>query len=198
MSKNYVINNLINNLQKLQNVGYKSAKKIALQLLLEKHTLIKPLINSLQDAYDKINRCKICGNLCDSDVCEICSNPRRNKKIICVVESIADLWAIENYNIFSGVYHILDGTLSAIDGRGPEVLKLEQLKNRIRENDCSEVIIATNATEDGQTTAFYLANVLEELNIKITQPSFGLPMGSEINFLDENTLNIAFRNKKDF
>jgi recombination protein RecR len=198
MSKNFVIGNLIKNLQKLPNVGYRSAKRIALQLLLDKDVLLAPLIKSLEEANEKIHRCELCGNLTSDSICDICSNPRRDKGIICIVEGVADLWAIENTGVFNGIYHILSGTLSAIDGRGAEVLNLDKLTNKIKENNVKEVIIATNATIDGQTTAFYIVNALEKMDVKITQPALGLPMGSELNFLDENTLNIAFKNKKEF
>lgn len=198
MSSNYIINNLINTLQKMPTIGQRTAKKIALSLLQNKETSIKPLINALTEAYTKINKCKICGNYTSDDICSICSNVKRNKKIICVVESLSDLWAIENTGIFNGIYHILDGTLSAIEGRGEEVLKIDQLKHRIKENNIEEVIIATNPTLDGQTTAFYIVSHLEEFNIKITQPALGVPMGSELNYLDDNTLNIAFKNKMEF
>jgi recombination protein RecR len=198
MSKNFIIGNLIKGLQKLPNVGYRSAKRMALQLLLDKENLLLPLLKVLTEANEKIHRCEICGNLTSDNICEICSNPRRDKKIICIVENVADLWAIENTGIFNGIYHILDGTLSAIEGRGTEVLKLDKLIEKIKENRVEEVIIATNATIDGQTTAFYIVDSIEHLNLKITQPSLGLPMGSEMNFLDENTLNIAFKNKKEF
>lgn len=198
MSKDFIINNLINSFQKLPNIGFRSAKRISLQILLDKNNLLKPLIKSLTEAYDNINKCEICSNLTTDNICEICSDFKRNNNLLCIVENIADLWAIENAGIFNGIYHILDGTLSAIEGRGPDVLKIDNLLKRIKENDIKEIIIATNATTDGQTTAFYLVNVLENLNLKITQPSLGLPMGSELNFLDENTLNIAFKNKKEF
>ncbi|MDR0571939.1 MAG: recombination mediator RecR [Rickettsiales bacterium] len=198
MSKNFIIGNLIKNLQKLPNVGYRSAKRMALQLLLDKDSLLTPLIKSLKEANEKIHQCELCGNLTSDNVCEICANPRRDKNVICVVESVADLWAIENTGIFNGIYHILGGTLSAIDGRGVEVLNLDKLVSKIKENNTKEIIIATNATIDGQTTAFYIVNNLEKMNLKITQPALGLPMGSELNFLDENTLNIAFKNKREF
>jgi recombination protein RecR len=198
MSKNFVIGNLIKGLQKLPNVGYRSAKKMALQLLLDKNNLMIPLIKVLTEANEGIHRCEMCGNLTSDNICEICSDPRRNRKIVCIVENIADLWAIENTGVFNGIYHILDGTLSAIEGRGIEVLKLEKLVEIIKQNKVEEVIIATNATIDGQTTAFYIVNNIEGMNLKITQPALGLPMGSELNFLDENTLNIAFKNKKEF
>ncbi len=198
MSKNFIINNLVNSLQKLPSIGQRTAKRVALTILQDKEGIIKPLIDSLTEAYRKVNKCKICGNYTTEEICEICSNDNRNKKVICVVENIADLWAIENTNTYNGLYHILDGTLSAIEGRGIEVLRLEQLKNRIEENDAQEVIIATNPTLDGQTTAFYIVSHLEQYNLKITQPALGVPMGSELNYLDDDTLNIAFKNKREF
>lgn len=198
MSKNYIINNLVNSLQKLPTIGNRSAKKIALSILQNKETIIKPLIDSLNDVYNKINKCKECGNYTTDGLCDICSNDKRDRKTICIVESIADLWAIENTGVYNGLYHILDGTLSAIEGRGEEVLRIEELKNRIKNNAIEEVIIATNPTLDGQTTAFYIVSNLEELDVKITQPALGVPIGSELNYIDDNTINIAFKNKKDF
>ncbi len=198
MSKNFIINNLVNSLQKLPSIGQRTAKRVALSILQDKDGVIKPLIDSLTEAYKKVNKCKICGNYTTEDICEICSSSNRNRQIICVVENIADLWAIENTNNYNGLYHILDGTLSAIEGRGIEVLRLEQLKNRIEENDVQEVIIATNPTLDGQTTAFYIVSHLEQYSLKITQPALGVPMGSELNYLDDDTLNIAFKNKREF
>ena len=198
MSKNYIINNLVNSLQRLPTVGHRSAQKIALSILQNKDTIIKPLIDSLNDIYSKINKCKECGNYTTEDLCDICSDSKRNKKIICVVESIADLWAIENTGIYNGIYHILDGTLSAVEGRGEEVLRIDELINRIKKNEVEEVIIATNPTLDGQTTAFYIVSSLDNLDVKITQPALGVPIGSELNYLDDSTLNIAFKNKKEF
>ncbi len=198
MSKNYIINDLINSLQKLPTIGQKTAKRIALNILQNKEYIIKPLINSLTEAYEKVNKCKICGNFTTDDLCDICGSEIRDKTVICIVESIADLWAIENTGIYNGTYHILDGTLSAIEGRGTEVLHLDRLINRIKENNIKEVIIATNPTLDGQTTAFYISSSLEEFGVKVTQPAYGVPMGSELNYLDDSTLNIAFKNKKEF
>lgn len=198
MSSNYIINNLINTLQKLPTIGQRTAKRMVLSMLQNKDTTIKPLIEAMNEAYNKINKCKICGNYTSGEICSICSDTKRDTQTICIVESISDLWAIENINIYNGIYHILDGTLSAIEGRGEEVLKIDQLKQRIVENNIKEVIIATNPTLDGQTTAFYIVSHLEEFNIKITQPALGVPMGSELNYLDDNTLNIAFKNKTNF
>ena len=198
MSSNYIINNLINTLQKLPTIGQRTAKRMALSMLQNKDTTIKPLIEALNEAYNNIHKCKICGNYTSGEICNICSDTKRDTQTICIVENISDLWAIENINIYNGLYHILDGTLSAIEGRGEEVLKMDCLKKRIIDNNIKEVIIATNPTLDGQTTAFYIVSHLEEFNIKITQPALGVPMGSELNYLDENTLNIAFKNKTNF
>lgn len=198
MTKNYIINNLVEALQRLPSIGQRNARRLTINMLQNKEGLIKPLINSLNEAYTKIRKCEICGNFSIDNLCEICSNENRDKKIICIVENVADLWAIENLNIYNGVYHILDGVLSAIEGRGIEVLKLDRLINRIRSESVVEVIIATNPTIDGQTTAFYIASNLEEFDVKITQPALGVPMGSELNYLDESTLGIAFKNKKEF
>ena len=198
MSSNYIINNLINTLQKLPTIGQRTAKRMALSMLQNKDTTIKPLIEALNEAYNNIHKCKICGNYTSGEICNICSDSKRDTQTICIVENISDLWAIENISIYNGIYHILDGTLSAIEGRGEEVLKMDCLKKRIIDNNIKEVIIATNPTLDGQTTAFYIVSHLEEFNIKITQPALGVPMGSELNYLDDNTLNIAFKNKTNF
>jgi recombination protein RecR len=196
--KNFIINNLVNSLQRLPLIGHRTAKRIALSILQNKGEIIKPLIESLTEAYEKINKCSMCGNYTTGDICEICSDTKRDSQTMCIIENVADLWAIENTNTYNGIYHILEGTLSAIEGRGIEVLKLDKLRDRIIKNNVKEVIIATNPTLDGQTTAFYIVNHLEEFNLKITQPALGVPMGSELNYLDEDTLNIAFKNKIEF
>ncbi|MDR1495295.1 MAG: recombination mediator RecR [Rickettsiales bacterium] len=198
MSKNYIINNLVNALQKLPSVGHRSAKRIALGILQNKNEMIRPLMEALSEAFLKIKRCTMCGNFTTEDSCEICSDERRDRQTICIVESIADLWAIENTNVYGGLYHILDGTLSAVEGRGIEVLRIEKLMERIKDYDIKEVIIATNPTSEGQTTAFYIANHLEGLGLKILQPALGVPMGSELSYLDDSTLDIAFKNKIEF
>ncbi len=198
MSKNYIINNLVDALQKLPSIGQRNAKRLTINILQNKEELIKPLIGALNEAYIKIKKCELCGNFSTENLCEICSSEKRDKKTICIIENVADLWAIENLNIYNGVYHILDGTLSAIEGRGIEVLKLDRLINKIKNDSVKEVIIATNPTIDGQTTAFYIASNLEEFDLKITQPALGVPMGSELNYLDDSTLDIAFKNKREF
>ena len=160
---------------------------------------MSPLINSMDEAFNQINHDPICVNLTTENICEICSDETRNKDIICIVENIADLWAIENTMIYKGQYHILGGTLSATEGRGPNEINIESLLEKIKNNkNIKEVIIATNPTIEGQTTAFYIADILKDFNLKITKPAYGIPLGSEFNYLDESTLDIAFKNKKEF
>ncbi|MDR2778415.1 MAG: recombination mediator RecR [Rickettsiales bacterium] len=198
MAEDYIINNLIGSLQRLPSVGYRTAKRIALNILQNRDEVIKPLLDSLSEAYLKIRKCSLCGNFTSREICGICSDEKRDRQTICVVENIIDLWAIENVNIHNGLYHILDGTLSAVEGRGVEVLRIEKLIEKIKNYNAREVIIATNPTSEGQTTAFYIASHLEGFNLRISQPALGVPMGSELNYLDDSTLNIAFKNKKEF
>jgi recombination protein RecR len=160
-----------------------------------------PLMDLMQESYTKIKQCPVCGNLTTDEVCDICADHSRNREIVCVVETVADLWAIEGTGIYKGMYHILGGSLSASEGRTPADLNINSLTKRCKAGGINEVIIATNATIDGQTTAFYVADLLQQENggkIKITKPAYGIPIGSEFNYLDEGTLDIAFKNKKEF
>lgn len=196
---NKIINDLIKIFSKLPSLGPRSAKRIVLHLLNNKENIMQPLISTMQDGYDKIKKCPICGNLTTENICEICSDTTRNNEILCIVENVADLWAIESTMIYKGQYHILGGNLSASEGRGPEDLNIEHLIEKLKNNkNIKEVIIATNPTIEGQTTAFYIADLLKDFNIKITKPAYGIPLGSEFNYLDESTLDIAFKDKKEF
>ena len=196
---NKIINDLIKIFSKLPSLGPRSAKRIVLHLLNNKENIMQPLISTMQDGYDKIKKCPICGNLTTENICEICSDTTRNNEILCIVENVADLWAIESTMIYKGQYHILGGNLSASEGRGPEDLNIESLIEKLKNNkNIKEVIIATNPTIEGQTTAFYIADLLKDFNIKITKPAYGIPLGSEFNYLDESTLDIAFKDKKEF
>lgn len=196
---NKIINDLIKIFSKLPSLGPRSAKRIVLHLLNNKENVMQPLILTMQDGYDKIKKCPICGNLTTENICEICSDTTRNNEILCIVENVADLWAIESTMIYKGQYHILGGNLSASEGRGPEDLNIESLIEKLKNNkNIKEVIIATNPTIEGQTTAFYIADLLKDFNIKITKPAYGIPLGSEFNYLDESTLDIAFKNKNEF
>ena len=196
---NKIITDLIKIFSKLPSLGPRSAKRIVLHLLNNKENIMQPLISAMQDGYDKIKKCPICGNLTTENICEICSDTTRNNEILCIVENVADLWAIESTMIYKGQYHILGGNLSASEGRGPEDLNMESLIEKLKNNkNIKEVIIATNPTIEGQTTAFYIADLLKDFNIKITKPAYGIPLGSEFNYLDESTLDIAFKDKKEF
>ena len=196
---NKIITDLIKIFSKLPSLGPRSAKRIVLHLLNNKENVMQSLILTMQDGYDKIKKCPICGNLTTENICEICSDTTRNNEILCIVENVADLWAIESTMIYKGQYHILGGNLSASEGRGPEDLNIESLIEKLKNNkNIKEVIIATNPTIEGQTTAFYIADLLKDFNIKITKPAYGIPLGSEFNYLDESTLDIAFKDKKEF
>lgn len=197
--QNKILDDLIKFFSKLPSLGPRSARRVVLYLLNNKENIMLPLLDAMNEGYNKIKHCPICGNLTTNEICDICADETRNKEIICVVENIADLWAIENTMIYKGQYHILGGTLSATEGRGPDDINIEGLVNKIKNaQNIKEVIIATNPTIEGQTTAFYIADILKNFNLKITKPAYGIPLGSEFNYLDESTLDIAFKNKKEF
>jgi recombination protein RecR len=194
-----LLKNLIKLFSKLPSLGPRSAKRIVLYLLNNKETLMFPLLAIMEESYQKIRQCSICGNLTVNNLCDICSNKMRNNDTLCVIETVADLWAIEGTGVYKGQYHILGGNLSASEGRGPNDININGLVERLKNNQfITEIIIATNPTIEGQTTAFYIADVLKDFKVKITKPAYGIPLGSEFNYLDESTLDIAFKNKKDF
>ncbi|MDD2839774.1 MAG: recombination mediator RecR [Rickettsiales bacterium] len=196
---NKILNDLIKMFSKLPSLGPRSARRIVLHLLNNKESIMSPLISLMEEGYQNIKKCPICGNLTTEEICEICSDTTRNNDSICVVENVADLWAIESTMIYKGQYHILGGSLSASEGRGPNDLNIESLIDKLQNNkNIKEVIIATNPTIEGQTTAFYIVDLLKEFDVKITKPAYGIPLGSEFNYLDESTLDIAFKNKKEF
>ena len=191
-----VLDNLISLISRLPGLGPKSARRIALHLFKNKESLMKPLADTLGIAHEKILRCKICGAIksvdanCTISKCEYIDNSYDQ---LCIVENIADMWAMEATNIYKGHYHILGGTLSALNGSDPESLLIGSLIDRVKKNNVKEVIIATSATIEGQTTAHYINDSLKNLNIKITKLAHGLPVGSEIEYLDDGTLFSAFK-----
>ena len=190
------LDNLINLSSRLPGLGPKSARRIALHLLKNKENLMKPLSDALANAYAKISRCGICGAIKSLDVnCTItkCHYINNSYDQLCVVENIADMWAMEATNIYKGHYHILGGTLSAMNGSDPQALLIDSLIDRVKKNNINEVIIATSATIEGQTTAFYINDSLKSLGIKVTKLAHGLPVGSEIEYLDDGTLFSAFK-----
>lgn len=191
-----VLDNLISLISRLPGLGPKSARRIALHLFKNKENLMKPLADTLGIAHEKILRCKICGAIKSVDAnCKIskCEYIDNSYDQLCIVENIADMWAMEATNIYKGHYHILGGTLSALNGSDPESLLIGSLIDRVKKNNVKEVIIATSATIEGQTTAHYINDSLKNLNIKITKLAHGLPVGSEIEYLDDGTLFSAFK-----
>jgi len=190
------IERLIQLLGRLPGLGPRSARRVALHLLKKRETLMQPLSAALADAARAIKPCTSCGNLDTVDPCSICGDPKRDAGLICVVEDVADLWAMERGKIFAGRYHVLGGTLSALDGIGPDELNIAGLVQRAKVDAVREVIVATNATVDGQTTAHYLAERLADLDIPITRLAHGVPVGGELDWLDDGTLATAFKARR--
>ena len=187
------IERLISLLSKLPGLGPRSARRAALALLKKRDTLLEPLADSLREAADAILTCEVCGNLDTQSPCAICSDPRRDPHILCVVEDVADLWALERAAVFRGRYHVLGGALSALDGVTPERLNVATLLERVKQS-IDEVILAMNATVEGQTTAHYLMDLLGDM--KVTRLAHGVPVGGELDYLDEGTLSAAFKARR--
>ena len=190
------IERLIQLLGRLPGLGPRSARRVALHLLKKRETLMQPLSAALADAARAIRACGVCGNLDTIDPCSICADSRRDAGLICVVEDVGDLWAMERGRIFSGRYHVLGGSLSALDGIGPEELNIGSLVKRVSAGGIREVIMATNATVDGQTTAHYLAERLAGHDVPLTRLAHGVPVGGELDWLDDGTLATAFKARR--
>ena len=190
------IEELVKYLARLPGLGPRSARRAVLTLMRRREALLDPLTAALAAARDSIKTCTICGNIDTQDPCAICADPRRDGSVICVVEDVGDLWALERAKALKGRYHVLGGTLSALDGIGPEELNLASLHARCNADGVGEVILATNATVEGQTTAHYLAERLEDFPLRITQLAHGLPVGGELDYLDEGTLAQALRARR--
>ena len=189
------IEKLINLISKLPGLGPKSAKRIVLKLVNNQNELVKPMANILAQVYRNIIRCNLCGTLkSNTTVCLNCENTKEKFNKICVVEDIADQWSIENSNFFQGYFHILGGTISSV-GNKKEDLLIDSLIKRVKKDKIDEVILATSATVEGQTTAFYIQDSLKDTNVKITKLAQGLPVGGEIESLDDGTLLSAFKNR---
>jgi len=187
------IENLIKIISRLPGLGPKSAKRIVLKLINNREELIKPLTNALAQVYKNVVRCKNCGNLKSINVNCICLS--KNYDQICVVENIADMWVIESSGIYKGYYHILGGTLSSSDNKKTDNLLIPSLVERVKKDTIDEVILATSATIEGQTTAHYIQDSLKDTKVKISKLAQGLPIGGEIEFLDDGTLVSAFKNR---
>jgi recombination protein RecR len=192
------IEQLVQLLAKLPGLGPRSARRAALHLLKRRENLLEPLARAIAAAAEKVRACSICGNLDTRDPCLICADPRRDGEIICVVEGVADLWAIERTGSFRGRYHVLGGVLSALDGVGPDDLNLAGLAKRIGEGGIREVIIATGATVDGQTTAHYITDRLQGAGVSVSRLAHGVPVGGELDYLDDGTLTAALKARRPF
>ena len=193
------INQLISDISKLPGLGRRSAQRIALFLLKNKDKNLLSLIQSLNTSYEKIIECDNCGNIDLQNPCNICSNNSRDKNSICVVEDVSDLWTFEKVGFYRGLYHVLGGALSAIQGIGTDELRLNNLLKRIETNNIKEIILALSTTMEGQTTSFVLADKLEKFQeLNVTRLAQGIPMGGELHYLDENTLSTAFQSRKKF
>jgi recombination protein RecR len=188
------IERLIQLLAKLPGLGPRSARRAALDLLKKREILMEPLALALTDAARAIKTCEICGNLDTASPCALCRDPRRESRVLCVVEDVADLWALERAGVFRGRYHVLGGALSALDGVTPERLNVASLIERAR--GVEEIILAMNATVEGQTTAHYLLDALGETGAKVTRLAHGVPVGGELDYLDEGTLSAAFKARR--
>lgn len=190
------IDHLIQLLSKLPGLGSRSARRATLYLIKHKESLLTPLGNAMAAAAENVKTCSQCGNLDTVDPCGICSNTKRDQKSICVVEDVSDLWALERAGVYSGQYHVLGGNLSALDGVGPEDLSVEPLLARASHDVVTEVIIALNATVDGQTTAHYLTDRLSASSVVISHLAHGVPVGGELDYLDDGTLATALKSRR--
>ena len=192
------IEQLVQLLAKLPGLGPRSARRAALHLLKRRETLLEPLARAIAAAAEKVRACSVCGNLDTRDPCLVCVDPRRDTETICVVEGVADLWAIERTASFRGRYHVLGGVLSALDGIGPDDLNVAGLVKRIGEGGVREVILAMGATVDGQTTAHYVTDRLQGTGVTVSRLAHGVPVGGELDYLDDGTLTAALKARRPF
>lgn len=196
MSNTKDIDALIDMMAKLPGLGPRSARRAVLHMIKKRSLLFVPLADLMQTVAATARECLNCGNIGTSDICDICSSEKRATGELCVVEDVADLWAMERAAVFRGRYHVLGGTLSALDSIGPDELRIPQLVNRVKAENISEVILALNATIDGQTTAHYIADQLPD--VEVTSLAQGVPIGGELDYLDDGTITAALKARKSF
>ncbi|NNU81482.1 recombination protein RecR [Halovulum dunhuangense] len=190
------IERLIELMARLPGLGPRSARRAVLALIKKREMLMDPLARALAEVAATVRECEICGNIGTGPRCAICLDPKRSDTELCVVEDVADLWAMERGRSFRGRYHVLGGVLSALDGVGPDELRIPRLIARVEEGAIAEVILALNATVDGQTTAHYIADQLESLPVELTSLAQGVPVGGELDYLDDGTISAALRARK--
>jgi recombination protein RecR len=190
------IETLTQALARLPGLGPRSARRAVLHLIKKRETALAPLLRALESVNERLATCGICGNVDTTDPCGICADPRRDARALCVVEDVPDLWALDRSRLFPGRYHVLGGRLSALEGVRPEDLRIDSLIGRISAGGIDEVVLAMNATLEGQTTAHYLAERIERFPVRLTQLAHGLPVGGELDYLDEGTLAQALRARR--
>ena len=192
------IDKLVKLVAKLPSLGARSARRVVLQLLQKRENLFLPLIESMSEVANNIKTCEICGNFDTTSPCSVCKDEKRKNGILCVVQDVADLWAMERVSFFKGKYHILGGILSALDGVSPEDLSIDSLADRIKNEEITEVILALPATIDGQITSHYLVSKLKEFTeIKVSTLAQGIPIGAELDYMDEGTIQLALNSRKE-
>ena len=187
---------LIELMAKLPGLGPRSARRAVLHMVKKRALIMAPLADVLAEVAKTVRECLNCGNIGMSDSCDICQNQARANGEICVVQDVSDLWAMERSNVFKGRYHVLGGNLSALDGIGPDELRIPHLVKRVKGEDISEIILALNATVDGQTTAHYIADQLDEMEVMVTSLAQGVPIGGELDYLDDGTISAALNARK--
>lgn len=191
------IQHLIDLMARLPGLGPRSARRAVLHLLKKRAQVMRPLAQALHEVSERVRNCLVCGNIGTEEICAICRSEKRATGEICVVEDVADLWAMERSGVFAGRYHVLGGTLSALDSIGPDELRIPRLESRIADEGASEVILALGATVDGQTTAHYIADRLRDLGgVRVTSLAQGVPVGGELDYLDDGTIGAALRARK--
>ena len=192
------IERLIQLMSKLPGLGPRSARRAALHLIKRKEPLFAPLTAAMAEVLETVVVCTNCGNVDTCDPCTICADPSRDRSVICVVEEVGDLWALERAAVIKGQYHVLGGTLSALEGVGPDDLNIASLIERAAAPEVAEVVLAVNATVDGQTTAHYITDRLEDCDVKVSRLAHGVPVGGELDYLDEGTLAAAVKARRPF
>ncbi len=195
-SRNDEITRVVELMARLPGLGPRSAQRIVLHLLRARQGLLQPLASALAALAESVRQCGVCGNFDTRDPCHICRDEKRKREVICVVKDVADLWALERAGVFHGRYHVTGGLLSAIDGITPEDLRIPNLINRVRTENVREVILALDATVEGQTTAHYIAEALKETGVTVSHLAHGMPVGGELEYLDEGTIAAAFRARR--
>lgn len=191
------IQNLIECFKKLPGIGEKTAERLALSILKQDNQVVELFSKSLIDVNTKIKRCNVCNNLTEEDICEICKSKNRDNKVICIVEDPKNIILFEKIGSYKGLYHVLDGLISPLDGIGPEQLKIGELIDRIENNNIEEIIIAVKPSIEGETTSLYISRMLKGLSVKVTKLAHGIPLGIDMEYVDIMTLEMALQDRKD-